>query len=380
MSNANLSLLVDPTWRAELEKTLGVWEGVKVHDWSPSEDRAGVYFFNHLDLKCEEKIKALNRKGKAVFLIVQEGASVPKLWVDGLVDDILVYPFRRLEILGKLRGYQQVLLWEEVTRLNASFSQVVDGLHEDLKLAERLQKARLPQRFPELKGVKLASRYLAGLKPGGDYFEVIEFKEKSRLSIILSDSSSYGLSGMVLAALMQIAFKLGREADLSCADVVRTIAWDLGNTLTEKDQLSLFFGHWHKRESKLQFLRLGNVFAYRASEGDAFQLLPSQGGILKGNEPGLWSELQAEELRLEPKDRLVVASEGFVKLCGGAQQFERLLDQHRQKEPIDALNEMAYQVKKSLSLPDDLPERDCTALVIDVPGNVVSLKLARDET
>lgn len=380
MGSAGLSLIVEAKWKNALQQVLGPWEDALVSEWVPGEDRPGIYFFDHDDPDCENKIQSLSRKGKAVFLIVSERATLPQVWIDGRVDDILVTPFRRMEVLSKIRGYQQILLWEEVTRINASFSEIIEGLHDDLRLAERLQKAQLPKRFPEIKGVTLASRYLAGSRAGGDYFEVVESKEQARLSVILSDSSSYGLSGMVLAAVMQVAFRLGRESSLGCADVVRAIAGDLGTTLTEKDQLSLFYGQWSRKDLVFRYLNLGGVYAYHAPFGDLYRALPRQGDFLRGNEPGRWSQLQEVELVLQPKDRMVVASDGFVQLCGGEKEFERLLDCYREKEPLDSLNEMAFQVKKNLPHPEDLPEQDCTALMIEIPANVLRLTPKRGGT
>ena len=45
-------------------------------------------------------------------------------------------------------------MWDEVHEINASFSEMIDQLRGDLKLAERLQKSKLPLRFTDLRGFK----------------------------------------------------------------------------------------------------------------------------------------------------------------------------------------------------------------------------------
>src|SRR2546430_7658660 len=54
--------------------------------------------------------------------------ETPKLWLEEKVDDVLVHPFRALDVLGKLRNYQQILKWDEVARLNSSFKEVLERL------------------------------------------------------------------------------------------------------------------------------------------------------------------------------------------------------------------------------------------------------------
>ncbi len=117
-------------------------------------------------------LERIERKGRALFLIVPDGSPLPMALIDGRVDDVLVRPFRSLEVLSKVRHYQQILMWEEVSRMNSSFAELLQRLKEDLGLAERLQKNRLPVRFPEIRGLKVASRYLAGMRSGGVHFDV----------------------------------------------------------------------------------------------------------------------------------------------------------------------------------------------------------------
>src|SRR5262249_38404114 len=70
----------------------------------------------------EPALRSLDRGGRAIFLITEDRPDIPRLLEQKEVDDVLVFPFRPLEVLGKLRHYQQILMWDEVQRLNASFA------------------------------------------------------------------------------------------------------------------------------------------------------------------------------------------------------------------------------------------------------------------
>ena len=319
----------------------------------------------------ENALSKIDRRGRAIFLMTRDGATYPSPLSEGRVDDVLVHPFRPVEVRSKIMHYQQILMWDEVSRLNTSFNEVIDRLRDDLKLAERLQKSKLPSRFPEIKGFKVTNRYLAGMKSGGDHFDIAESKDGSQLSIVLSDSSSYGLSSAVLSALIRVTVKLSSEEVRSCNETVRRIQDELIATLNEKDRLSLFYGILSRRDYRLRYLNLGTSCAYYASPGSGFKELPAQGQSI-ARDSGAISHFEGS-LNLEPGGRLVLVSDGFVDCIGDVTKVCAFLDGFRDREAVDAANEMVFRVKSEFESEEDMPAQDCTAVVFDVDGRVMRL-------
>ncbi len=71
---------------------------------------------------------------------------------------------------------------------------------------------------------------------------------------------------------------------------------------------------------------------------------------------------------------MLLLSDGF--LDGFDQKLKALehgLDQNKQKEPKDLLNELVYKIKSKFTDSDDLPAQDCTALVLDVKAQMYAL-------
>ncbi len=333
-----------------------------------------IIFVDGLMPRLEEALESLDRSGRAVFLIASESEQRPQwpaLIMSGKVDDALVYPFRALEIQSKLRHYQQILMWEEVSRLNASFSGLIERLQEDLRLAERLQKSKSPVRFPEVKGFNVASRYLAGMKSGGDHLDLAESKTGSQLSLVLADSSSYGLSSSLLSVLMRVAMKLSQEEVRSCEDTVRRIHEELLLMLNDKDKLSLFYGIVSRKDYCLRYVNLGTSCAFYAQPGQNFRLLPSQGEQILRSSSGLPKQEFQAELPLEPQGRLALISDGFLEVMGGEAQVLKALNQYRDAESADFLNELVFQLKAKFESPDDLPAQDCTAVLLDVDARIL---------
>lgn len=365
-------------WVKELQSVTRDLIDLKIAPASESKGHGQILFVDAKLRDLDHALDQIERGGRAVFLIAEESSEVPEVLIEGRVDDVLVFPFRKLEVMSKLRHYQQILMWEEVAHLNSSFSELLDRVREDLKFAEKLQKAKLPTRFPEVKGFHVAHRYLAGMKPGGDHFDLAESKDQSLLSVILSDSSSYGLSSSVLSILMKVAMKLSQDEARSSYEMVRRIQEELMMTLGIKDQLSLFYGIVSRKDYRLKYLNLGTSCAFYAQQGKPFRQLPSQGiamnqkmGLIVGNEA---------ELHLEPESRLVLVSDGFIEAVDGVDGALNLLNQYRDKEAVDAVNEMVFQVKSKLTGPDDMPPQDCTAVVLDVSSRVIRLMPKQGET
>jgi hypothetical protein len=364
-------------WAVDLKRCLrdlsGVDDAVDAEVALSSSDPAyGAILF--VGAKQVPQLESVDRKGRAVFLIVNEDADVPAVLADRKVDDVLVYPFRRLELLGKIQHYKQILMWDQVHQLNVSVSEVIERLQEDLRFAERLQKSKLPVRFPEIRNFKVTSRYLAGARSGGDHFDIADSRDGSHTSIVLSDSSSYGLSSAVLAVLVKVALKLSGAAAYSCYETVERIRNEIQTTLKEKDRLSLFYGMISQKDLVLSYLSLGESSGYYSEPGQSFTKLPSQGDPIRSTSPKI--EGKESILQLHPGGRLVLMSDGFTECMGGASEVVDVLNGLRTREGADVVNEMIFRVKKKFDEPDDLPAQDCSVVLLDADSKV--LRLARN--
>jgi phosphoserine phosphatase RsbU/P len=268
-------------------------------------------------------------------------------------------------------------LWEQVSKMNVALEGVIDRLKSDLSVAERLQKARLPVRFPEVKGFQVKCRYLAGLKSGGDYFDLAESSDGRQLALVLTDSSSYGLSGAVVSSIARVASRLTVEQSRSVRELVRAFYEELLVPLGPSDRLSLFYGVLSRKDYVLRYLNLGDSRAFYRPAGGLFSSLPAQGGPLsQGSRHSLGTPafLQEGSVALGPSDRLVLLSDGYLELLGGEERARQALDSFSESAPEDLLNELAFQTRSRLANPrEEMPPHDSTAMVFDVDSKVMRL-------
>lgn len=364
-------------WIQALRTTLGDEAGALPIDAGSSQsiaDLGAIVFVDGAHPDLRSVLASIDRHGRSVFLVLQGDESAFD-WngeVGSIIDDVIVFPFRKLEIESKLRFHQHLRMWSEVSLLNLTFQELLAALDEDVQLAERMQKARLPVRFPEVKGLQVRSRYLAGIKSGGDHFDLAESRDGSRISCLLTDSSSYGLSSGVLSALMRLTMRLSRDETRSSVDTVKLIYEEVLMTLKEHDRLSLFYGILSRKDYRLRYLNLGDCGIFHAKKGQPFRALEAQGPALsKSHSPfGKYAE---NAVQCDPNDRIVVLSDGFIEICGGMDPTRKLLDRLRDRESVDTLNELALLVKKDITDPDAMPAQDCSAIVMDVDSKVLRL-------
>lgn len=314
------------------------------------------------------------RQSSMVWLWVDEAAPLPDSFLSGQVDDLLIHPIRPLELLSKLRHFEQHRVVQEVHRMQSALEKVLKDLNMDLEVLERLQKARLPVRFSDVKGFQVTSRYLAGQKSGGDYFDLAESADGNQLGILVTDSSSYGLSSAVLSAVARVVSRVSVEQARSVREMVRSFYEELLMPLGPKDRLSIFYATLSRKDYVLRFLGLGTVRAfYRAPKG-AYVELPTQGGPLsQGSRNALSSPSLIEaSFAWEPGGRLVILSDGFLESLGGADAALELLKRFKTRDAKDLLNELAFGIKGRLADPrEDLPDQDCTGMVMDLDPKVI---------
>lgn len=366
--------LVEGYWAKKISEASQSILDVKItiaSEHKAQKDYGQLLFVDANHPQLETVLGDLPRKGRAIFLILGESSTVPKVLPEGQVDDVLIFPFRSLELLSKFYRYQQILMWDEVQNLNASFSELLGRLQSDLQLAERLQKGRLEMQFPEVKGFKVSNRYLAGMKSGGDYFDIAESPGKNLISMVLTDSSSYGLSSSVLSVMMRVAVKLSSDETRSSLETVRRIHEELMLILGEKDQLSLFYGVVSRRDYKLRYVNLGGAGIFYAEPKAAFRALEGSGkGLTKTEGLCVSAEL---ECPLNPEGRLVLLSDGFLESLGGGESTAQFLSQFRDQPSVNTLNELVFGIKKKFESEDDLPAQDCTAAIFDLDAKLLRL-------
>lgn len=336
-----------------------------------------------LDDASMRSIAAARENSHASFVVYcGEKEATPVSYEEGVADDLLLLPLRPLDLSRVVRMHELLQALREAEESSQAIPSLVKQLQVDIALAEKIQRRLIREKFPAIGGLNIKSKYLCGLKSGGDYFDVFEFPDGVHIGFILTDCSSYSLSSSLLGALMQFSVNFGPAELEDPARIVQGLLVKLRDGMKEKDRLSIFYGILDRKTYRMRYADCGSVFAVQkkasgglswAARGDRAPL-----GKDKGEVPA------TRELMLEPGDRLMLASDGWSDAVGKAQAalLEEMLAEGR--DAHDLINEMAFrlrrQVAKEQGEADDdgdlpMPPQDCSVLVLDLGKNV--LRLAR---
>jgi hypothetical protein len=310
-----------------------------------------------------------------------EQEAVPPSYEEGLADDLLLLPLRPLDLGRIIRMHELLMALRSAEESSQAIPRLVKQLQEDITLAEKIQRRLIREKFPAIGGLSVRSKYLCGLKSGGDYFDVFEFPDGLHVGIILTDCSSYSLSSSLLGALMQFSVHFGPAELENPALIVQGLAAKLRDGMKEKDRLSVFYGVLDRKTYRLRYVECGPVFAARYGTQSKISW------SAKGEHAPLTRDKievgAAKEIFLEPGDRLVVASDGWGEATGEAppRLFEKMLGEGREAQ--DFINELTYKLRRHQAKEqggeeeEDLPmpPQDCSVLLFELGKNV--LRLAR---
>jgi serine phosphatase RsbU (regulator of sigma subunit) len=149
----------------------------------------------------------------------------------------------------------------------------------ELKTAEALQKALLPEKFPRVKGYGFASYYAAQSESGGDYYDVIQVSDTT-LALVMADVSGHGVGpGLVMAMTRTLLHTFIGEGLSLRMLLSRINSYLYGNTASHFF-VSMFLGMLHTGTGELTYVSAGHLPSLVADQNRVREL--KGGGIALG--------------------------------------------------------------------------------------------------
>jgi sigma-B regulation protein RsbU (phosphoserine phosphatase) len=121
-------------------------------------------------------------------------------------DDIISKPFDRYEVLLRVKSLLRVKrLYDEAVRTN-------QRLEDELATAREVQKALMPQEYPDVPGLEFSHKYIPTFSVGGDLFDIKE-TSPGVVQILVSDVMGHGpqaamITGIVKTLLTELSSPL----------------------------------------------------------------------------------------------------------------------------------------------------------------------------
>ncbi len=333
-----------------------------------------LLFLDEESAACVDPSSAEERP--TIVVLTKEGNKVPTAFVQGLADDLLVLPVRMLDLYRVEQSHDFLQTLRRLEHSTQALPVLVRQLEDDIRLAEKIQRRLIREKFPAIGGLSIKSKYWCGLKSGGDYFDVFEFPDASKVGIVLADSSSYSLSTNFIGSMMQFAVHMSKSDP---AELVRALYGKLREGMKEKDRMSIFYGVLDRKTYRLSYVHCGAIFGLQCKEDGQMDWLARGESDALGPTSGTVGEVQ--EVALEPGGRLVLASDGWAEAT--AIPMGDWMTRFAALEAQELLNQMAFGLRKAVekhlgvesSAEEEfpMPPQDCSVLVFDLAKNVLRL-------
>jgi len=239
-----------------------------------------------------------------------------------------------------------------------------ERLDEEVALAREIQMSTLPTEMPSVPGYDVHGQFEPASHAGGDLFDLVVLD--GQLFILLGDATGHGfgpaLSATQMQAMLRVAFRCGADLDQAYRHVNNQLEEDLPSDRF----ITAFVGFLDPGQHSLRFHSGGQgpILHFKAADESCQWHQPTTFpvGIMRLSEPG-----EAEVLRMEPGDLLVLLSDGIYEFENrqgvpfGEGRVERLLQYHH-RLPVA---ELARQILNAVfEHGDGVEQKDDITLVL----------------
>jgi sigma-B regulation protein RsbU (phosphoserine phosphatase) len=222
-------------------------------------------------------------------------------------------------------------------------------LESELELSQIVQRALLPQRMPEIKGVELAAFSRPSEIIGGDYFDFFQFRDGTH-GLVIADVSGHGVSAGMLMSSLQMAIRTMAPLTDSPAEVLERINHFYIHNIHFTTFVTVFLACFDPATLTLSYVNAGHnpPAVRRRSDGTITWLKPTAPAI------GLAEEFhpQMQSISFAEGDSLLLYTDGVTEVMNisneefGQERLAELVHQYADRPAPDLLQ----AVRQALSI------------------------------
>lgn len=241
------------------------------------------------------------------------------------------------------------------------------SLEQELTVARGLQLSSVPENLPSLSAFNTAVKFEPMEKIGGDFYNFAEIDD-NRLGILLSDVSGHGIPAALIAAMVQVSFKVLQHLSKSPVDLLIEMN-NILYKLIENNFLTASYAYIDKTAYTLTFARAGHepLIIYRKHENRINAILP------KGRAIGLSRELPIEkaEIPIREGDRIILYTDCITEAFNskrkmfGMENFQKFILHNSHLSPSQFCDAI-YREVELWTGPGEKLNDDFTLVVVDI--------------
>jgi sigma-B regulation protein RsbU (phosphoserine phosphatase) len=260
-----------------------------------------------------------------------------------------------------------LLIYAVAHRFFQNEKELITISHE-LETARQIQSFILPGETVNIKGLRLAARYVPMASVAGDFYDFVKVDEK-RLGILVADVSGHGVPAALISSMVKIAFVSNTTHATNPAEVLGGINKVLCGKL-ESDFVTAGYLFLDTEEKNMTYAGAGHLplLLWRAAEKKIYEF--REKGIILGQ----FEDIQFKNITftLKPDDRIILYTDGIVETFNPAHTlfgFERLKEfivSHAKLPAGQFADALIQQIFKWSGKPsEDSLDDDLTLIVAD---------------
>lgn len=221
-------------------------------------------------------------------------------------------------------------------------------LESELELSQVVQRALLPQRVPNIRGVELAAFSRPSEIIGGDYFDFFQFRDGTH-GLVIADVSGHGVSAGMLMSSLQTALRTMAPYTDSPAEILERINRFYIHNIHFTTFVTVFLARFDPVTLTLTYVNAGhNPPAVRRRENSMITWLKPTAPAI-----GLAEDFHArmETIGFSRGDSLLLYTDGVTEVLNirneqfGQERLAELVQQHADRPAPDLLQ----SVRQALS-------------------------------
>lgn len=217
--------------------------------------------------------------------------------------DYVAKPFQPEEVIARVNTHLTI------HRLNREVQQQRDELEHELKVVSELQRNLLPERLPQVHGLKLAVHYETSRYAGGDYYDFMMLPG-GLLAVLVADAEGHSAPAAVMMAMTCALF---RSCSTGLNEPDRVLSF-INENLCKVNRESFVTAVYAVYDTARRALRIACAghplpILYRFSEKTAAEV-PCDSVFIMGLEP--YADVPVFEVSLHPGDRILFYTDGVT--------------------------------------------------------------------
>jgi len=233
-----------------------------------------------------------------------------------------------------------------------------------LEEAAPIQPRLLPTKAIHTSGLRICGTSRPALIVGGDYFDVLTFRDGS-VGVCIADVSGKGLPAALMMATLKVMVKAFAAPDLGPRDLCSKLNAALCDSIPSSSFVSLFYAVIAPDRKRLTYCNAGHNPPILISDGPT-RRLHHGGGIL-----GVFPEWNYEDrqIDLRPKDRILLYTDGVTDCRNFADEFfseEQLIKFVDRFEDADSVGLLPTVIEMVTRFSDGNFDDDLTLVTVSI--------------